>query len=109
MRWSVARFSNFKHPLLTSDRPFVMTNGISQPNAHIAVPIGPDRCFLATNTVEGERYVSTIPAVEFMHQINDRMGCQARRFVYGIDDSQLRFVANRLGRQEPAAPGDGEV
>jgi hypothetical protein len=41
---------------------------------------------------------------ELMAQVNDRVASQARKFVYGTDDSQLRFVANRLGRMEPATP-----
>jgi hypothetical protein len=43
---------------------------------------------------------------ELVEQINDRVASQARRFVYGNDDSQLRFVANRLGKMVPSTPLD---
>ena len=106
MRWSVARFRNTKHTLLTSDRPFVMTNGLAKPDAHIAVPISPTHCFLASNTLQQERVLHSIPPDNFIFQVNDRMAAQARRFVFGINDQQRRFVANRFGRREPSAPGD---
>jgi hypothetical protein len=108
MRWSVARFANTKHTLLTSDRPFVMTNGIGHPKSHIAVPISPVHCFIAAATPEEERTLHTIDAENFMFQINNRMALQARKFVYGADDGQLRFVANRFGKREPSMPGENE-
>jgi hypothetical protein len=33
-----------------------------------------------------------------LRQMNDKVAIQARRYVYDRDDRQLRFVANRLGR-----------
>jgi hypothetical protein len=47
-----------------------------------------------------------IPADAFIHRMNDRMACQARKFVYGLDDGHMEFVYERLGRMESAAPGD---
>jgi hypothetical protein len=35
-----------------------------------------------------------------MQQVKDRVASQARRYVYGTDNSQLRFVANRLGERK---------
>jgi hypothetical protein len=106
MRWSVARFANAKHTLLTSDRPFVMTNGLDRTNSHIAVPLSPTHCFIAANSIEEERRLHSMPPKEFITHVNDRMACQARRFVYGVDDSQFRFVAKRFGRREPSMPGE---
>jgi Protein of unknown function (DUF4238) len=106
MRWSVVTFSGAKHLILTSDRPFVMTNGIGKPDSHIVMPISPTQCFLAANTLDIEGQIHRIPAKEFMHKMNDKMACQARKYVYGVDDSQLRFVSNRFGRKDIAGPGD---
>jgi hypothetical protein len=83
-----------------------MTNGIGHPNSHIAIPIGPTQCFVAAATQEEQNRLRAIDAAYFVHQTNDRMAVQARKFVYSVDDSQLRFVANRLGRREKAGPGD---
>jgi hypothetical protein len=52
MRWTVAHFTNTRDKLLTSDRPFVMTNGIAYPNSHIVIPISPTQCFYAAATIE---------------------------------------------------------
>jgi len=106
MSWSVVTFSGARHLLLTSDRPFVMTNGVGHPNSHIAVPISPTQCFLATNTEETERQIHAMSGKELMQILNDRMASQARKYVYGVDDSQHRFVRNRFGRKLIAAPGD---
>jgi hypothetical protein len=61
---------------------------------------------VAAATPEEERRLREIDSGHFMFQLNDRMARQARRFVYGVDDKQLRFVLNRLGRKEKAGPGD---
>jgi hypothetical protein len=106
MRWSVVRISNTRHTLLTSDRPFVMTNGIGRPDSHIAIPISPDRCFLAAASVETERRIHSMSPEELFAVLNNRVVRQSRKLVFGVDDSQLRFISNRFGRRERAAPGD---
>jgi hypothetical protein len=104
MRWSVVTFAKERHTLLTSDRPIIMTNGIVGPKDHLALPIGPRMLFLATNNIETEQMVRTIDPGILMAQINDRVASQARRYVWGNDNRQLRFVENRLGRKWPSTP-----
>jgi hypothetical protein len=104
MRWSVVTFKNPKHALLTSDRPIIMTNGITKSRDHLALPICPLSLFVATNTIESESIIRSIDPRDLMQQINERVASQARRYVYGTDDSQLRFVANRLGQRKPSTP-----
>jgi hypothetical protein len=106
MRWGVIAFSDVRYPLLTSDRLFVMTNGIGHAHSHIAIPISPTQCFVAAATVDEENKLRSISAENFMFQMNDRMAAQARKFVWGLDDKQLRFVANRFGRRERGYPFD---
>jgi hypothetical protein len=106
MRWSVVCFDSADGPILTSDRPFVTSNGMVQPDAHLVVPISPSQCFVATNTLETLKELQALSAEEFIYRMNHRMACQARRFVYGLDDSHFSFVSERLGRKEPAAPGE---
>jgi hypothetical protein len=60
--------------------------------------------FLATNNIETEQMVRTIDPGILMAQINDRVASQARRYVWGNDNRQLRFVENRLGRKWPSTP-----
>lgn len=106
MRWSVVTFTAARHLILTSDRPFVMTNGIGHPHSHLVMPISPTQCFIATNTIDVERQLQSLAPKEFMQRTNHKMACQARKYVYGVDDGQLRFVSNRFGRREAAGPGD---
>jgi hypothetical protein len=104
MRWSVVSFAKERHTLLTSDRPIIMTNGIVAAEDHLALPIGPRMLFIATNNVETENKIRTIDAGIMMRQINDRVASQARRYVYGNDNKQLRFVENRFGKMLPSTP-----
>jgi hypothetical protein len=104
MRWSVMTFARERHTLLTSDRPIIMTNGIIGKDDHLALPIGPRKLFITTNNIEAENMIRAIDAGIIMRQINDRVASQARKYVYGDDDSQVRFVENRLGRKWPSTP-----
>ena len=106
MRWNIVTFDSADGPLLTSDRPFVTSNGMLHALAHFIVPISPTQCFVAVNTPEALELLKEIPADEFIRRMNDRMACQARKFVYGLDDSHMELVSERLGRMESAAPGD---
>jgi hypothetical protein len=49
-KWQTATVNTAKCPLLTSDRPIIMSNGLIQPDAHIVLPISPRRLFIATKT-----------------------------------------------------------
>lgn len=104
MRWSVVTFAKERHTLLTSDRPIIMTNGMIGQRDHLALPIGPRMLFIATNNIETEQMIRVIDAGLLMAQINDRVASQARKYVYGTDNRQLRFVENRLGRKWPSTP-----
>jgi uncharacterized protein DUF4238 len=107
MVWAVITIEYPKFPMLTSDRPLIMTNGLSDPRAHILMPISPNRVFVAAKTQETLRSIENIAAQsKFVETINDRVASQARKYVYGTDDTQLRFVANRLGKEIPSTPLD---
>jgi len=106
MRWTIVTFTGAEHSLLTSDRPIIMTNGLSKLDSHLALPIGPSKLFIATNNDRMTESLKRIAPAELMRQTNHRVASQARRFVYGIDDGQLRFVENRLGKMLPSTPLD---
>ena len=98
MRWSVVSVPQNGHPLLTSDRPLHMTNGIDHPEGQIVLPIGRHQVFVAVNTREMEDTLRRRPPIEFVQALNDRTARNAQTYVYGSDDGQLRFVENRLRR-----------
>jgi hypothetical protein len=105
MRWSVVRF-NVSRTLLTSDRPIVMTGGLIKPTDHLALPIGPRTLFVAANTEQTEHLIRSWKPADLVEHVNDRVASQARKYVWGRDDTHLRFVANRLGKMEPSTPLD---
>jgi Protein of unknown function (DUF4238) len=103
-KWHTMTMNTPKYPLLTSDRPVIMTNGLVQDNAHFVLPIGPRRLFIATKTMETFQSFLQQKPDEFARAINDRVCLQARKHVYGSDKSQLRFVSNRLGKHVWSSP-----
>ncbi len=92
------------YPLLTSDRPLIMTNGMIRPESHLALPIGPRKLFIASNRNEIVQEVARRRPDDLVSFVNNRVVKQARRFVIGVDDHQLRFVANRFGARLPSSP-----
>jgi hypothetical protein len=62
--------------------------------------------FVFTDGLETLKQLQALSADEFINRMNHKMACQARKFVYGLDDSHLSFVSERLGRMESASPGD---
>ncbi|MTV16318.1 MULTISPECIES: DUF4238 domain-containing protein [Bradyrhizobium] len=103
MLWFTYHVGEANHSLLTSDRPVIMTKGLGGPNGHLAMPISPTAIFFA---VRGERMLQRIKAMdtdELVQKVNAGVVLQAVKYVYGMDDSQLRFVSNRLGKKMPTA------
>jgi hypothetical protein len=76
-----------------------MTNGLARPDAHIAIPISPRVLFLAAKTNAVADNILTQSSDQIVRTVNDRIAKQAVRYVYGVDDTQLRFVENRSERR----------
>jgi hypothetical protein len=105
MQWGVIRFNETHHMLLTSDRPIVMTNGLAHADSHIVMPISPRRIFIAANNQETVKNLYDMAHAGGMAQrLNNRMARQARRYVYGVDDSALQFIEARLGQKARWSP-----
>jgi hypothetical protein len=105
MRWMVLHNPNQKIELLTSDRPWLATNGIGLPGGELCIPISPFHLFVATNNFETEMKVRAVwESGEAVEIVNDRVSSQARKYVYGTDDKKLSFVSERLGRKYTADP-----
>jgi len=98
MTWSSTVLGAAQFPLLTSDRPVVIPFGLAGPHAYIALPIGPKTLFIASRDGGFHRHVGTSDPTTIVREINRIVVEQAREFVWGTDDTQLRFVNNRIGR-----------
>jgi hypothetical protein len=104
MTWHVLMFQSAPQTLLTSDRPLMMTNGLTGPDAHLAMPISPSHIFLAVNDNRVLRTLKAMDPSEVLLTSNNRVASQAKKYVYGVDNSQLTFVEPRLGLQLPSTP-----
>jgi hypothetical protein len=103
-KWQTQTVNTTKYPLLTFDRPIIMSNGLIQQDAHIVLPISPRRIFIATKTEETLQYFREMKPGELAEAVNNQVTQQARKFVFGCDDRQLRFVAKRLGKRVWSSP-----
>ena len=81
-----------------------MTNGIARPDDHLAIPMGPQRLFVAVNAKSTIDRLCSWPPDELVQTVNDNIVKQARRFVIGPNDSALSFVAARFGTRLPSSP-----
>jgi hypothetical protein len=103
MAWDVVPLRS-SYSLLTSDRPLLMTNGIRGPGKHLAMPIGPRLLFIAADDPAEVQRLAQQDHDALAKVTNDRVVRQARGFVWGLDDTQLRFVERRLGDMLPSSP-----
>jgi hypothetical protein len=81
-----------------------MTNGLTGPDAHFALPISPQHIFLATTNEDTFLKIQAINPTQILYTVNDKVALQAVKYVYGRDDSQLAFVAERIGKKIPSTP-----
>jgi hypothetical protein len=105
MSWFVLLADHARYPLLTSDRPIIMSNGLGQPQSYLMLPISPRRVFAAVNRREViDQIQHDLTPDKFVESINGRVVRQARKHAYGTNDAQLRFVSNRLGERMRWSP-----
>jgi Protein of unknown function (DUF4238) len=98
MHWGVLTFKDYKHNLLTSDRP-VVSNIFRLSAHHLCMPISPKMIWVACATTRPEEEFRHVNLADVMIAMNDVIVRQAQTHVWGTKDaSQLRFVRNRMGR-----------
>jgi len=98
MHWGVLKFRNYKHNLLTSDRA-IASNIFPLSAHHLCLPISPKMVFFACATEQAEREFMQIDPDQVMQAMKDIVVRQAQTYVWGTDDSQLRYVRNRMGKE----------
>lgn len=105
MQWHVGWFDNLKHPLITGDRPIIMTDGLAFPDSHLVMPLSPKYIFIAANTDEEVAKIKALSrSGELAKRMNDRIARQARKFVFASDTTQLHFIEKRLGQKVACSP-----
>jgi len=98
MESTVAAFVSPKHSILTSDRPALVTHPFNHPESFLTFPLSPRHVFLAARDSDRIREIKTLGPDVLSKAVNAQIVAHADKYVYGTDDSQLRFVENRLQR-----------
>jgi uncharacterized protein DUF4238 len=96
MYWTCIHLNKSKFPLLTSDRPLVFV-GLSDPNAYMALPIGPHDLFVAARNGQFLMALANRDDTAIAWQMNHDVVSLGRQFVWGVDDAQLDFVRTYIG------------
>lgn len=100
MEWSILTLHGAKFELLTSDRPVIYTHVLGNDQSHIALPIGPRRLFLAAKDRKLINRLQESDDSALAAVVNAGVVGAAVNYVYGSNDSQLRFVQNRMGKSK---------
>jgi hypothetical protein len=104
MTWEVIALHRPKTTFLTSDRPIIKTGrlyGLTEP--HLVVPISPLHLFVASNSERVFEILKGKVRDSLVADCNNEVVRSATKYVWGTDNSQLRFVENRLTKS-PQAP-----
>lgn len=109
MTWAIISFNFGNHSLLSSDRPLVRSSGVRGEAAFLILPISPNACFVAANHDKVLDYFSKLSSKNLSMLINNAVVKQAEEFVISVDESQARFIDNRLLRTELSRDSLGDV
>ncbi|MGR9178856.1 DUF4238 domain-containing protein (plasmid) [Rhizobium leguminosarum] len=100
MYWRVFDTSRMARKLVTSDRPVMMTNGLGRYDGHFAIPISPTKLFVAFTTKQCLDETAAKPLGTMVRAANDAAIGQAKKFIYGVDESQMTEMRKRMGRRD---------
>lgn len=98
--WWVLNTEKIRRPLMTSDHPFVMTNGLLRPDGHFAIPIGPRHLFIAFMRKEFSEDFRRMPAGKIVRLTNEVVIGQGRKYVYGLDGSNVAELRRLMGKRD---------
>jgi Protein of unknown function (DUF4238) len=110
MKWGVVDVSASPVRLLLSDRPVEFSN-IKEPEGYILMPINPTKLFVAANSKATFDELRRVQPREMVQRVNTPVVGRARRFVWAQDESQTRFIQNRMSKNlepTPLFPGVGQ-
>ena len=100
MTWWLWNFEEYKNHLLLADRPSIFTSGIDDPDLVIALPIGPKKAFVATESVRVADTLRQMHPKNLLMRINESSLNQAQKRVYALDKSPHRFICNRMEKSQ---------
>ena len=102
MEWAVFTFDEDQVPLMTSDRPVIISNGLDNDWGHIVLPLNSRRFFMAyTKRPMFEHIKASLRSKLLPRAMNRWVVEHAYRYAYGVDGKQAAFVDLRMRK-----PGD---
>ena len=96
MRWWLYNFRDQDNHLLIADRPCIFTTGLDDPDLIIILPLGPRKAFMATKNDHTSDILKQQRPKDLLIRINESSLGQAQKYIWALDDSPRRFIANRL-------------
>jgi Protein of unknown function (DUF4238) len=96
MHWHVKTLEKSTTLLMTSDRPLDMPH-LGDPNAYLALPIGPQHLFIATRKPDFvQRFIDPISHTAIARTSNKAVVRQAREYVWAANDDSAPFVQKHI-------------
>jgi hypothetical protein len=106
MIWAVIDVSDAPHPLVASDRPYILPCGLVDPLCILGVPISPTCLFLAANNIQALEKLNRQSSRDTVRNSNDLVIRMAVEHVYGSTNDRREFVEKRLRHSyEPPLAG----
>ena len=96
MTWWVWDFTGLDNHLLLADNPCIFTKGIDDESLVIALPISPNKAFMATKSERVAELMRNQSAKTLLAKINESSISQAKKRIYARNESPRRFIANRF-------------
>ena len=84
-------------PLVTSDRPILMTPTLVEDNAYIILPIGPKKLYVCGKTKDTVERILNKKGKDLVKLVNDQVSRHASISVYSTQDNLDGYVSKRLG------------
>ncbi|MEH2471988.1 hypothetical protein V1281_006825 [Nitrobacteraceae bacterium AZCC 2161] len=104
MRWSVIDLQDGGVPLFTSDRPVVISHGLTQPNGYVTLPISPAKVFVACNTEQQEARLRSMPSRRLANDLNRHTVRYAVKYAWSPTKDRLPYIEEHLSKDAHLNP-----
>jgi hypothetical protein len=104
LQWGMVDVTGTGYRFLTSDRPVVRTDGLTKPDSHLAVPLGPTRLFIVTNNAQTTEYFQAMRPRDLVMRMNKRVVRNAIKYVWDTDLANERLIKGQLSADADSDP-----
>jgi len=103
MEWQVVTVPTTSDPILTSDVPIIINGALNDDNGCLILPLSTNEFFVAYNLgkIDMKKAISeSVATGRFVRSMNKYVIEHRIDYVYGLDDSLMKFVAQHWGISE---------